>query len=99
MGRRLDGRFRLGRDPNARVTLGKADNSLPDDDGFDVAQDGIVVVQQLIAIERAVAFQKRDHFAVIVRLVALFAGDQRRQGLHLVADVHVTLGGLLDERH
>ena len=94
---RLHGRFGFRRDTYAGVALRQADDLLADDDVFDLAKDGVVMIEQLVAVDGTVALEERDDVPIVAGVIAFLLRHQRRQRLHLVANVHVALRGLLDQ--
>ncbi len=97
MCRGLDRGLGLAGYANSGLAFGQRHDRFAFDDRLDFAQHRVVMVEQLVAVERSVPLQERDHLAIVAGLVSFLSRNQRRQRLHLVADVHVALGRLLDE--
>ncbi len=45
------------------------------------------MIEQLVAIECAVTFEERDHFAIVAGVVAFLSRNQRREGIRVDAPV------------
>ncbi len=97
MGRGYGRRFGSARKADAGIPLRQGHKIFADDDLFDITEYSVVVIEQLVSVNRAILLEPCDDFAIVIGVVVELLRNDRRKRLHLVADVHVALGRLLDQ--
>ncbi len=86
----------LARDADARRALRQADDPLAADDRLHLLEARLVVGEDRVAHD-LLLLELADHVAVVGDGEALLARDERRERLHLVADLHEGDARALDE--